>query len=90
LNSTALIGSGEFSQEIQNWLHSGILTVAILAFLVSIYAMSAAVYRTVGGGITINRLTIVDGTTFIWDANGNLISDLICFTELSANNWCIV
>jgi hypothetical protein len=33
--------------------------VAILAGLVSIYALSATVFRTFGGGWTINRLTII-------------------------------
>jgi hypothetical protein len=37
----------------------GIIVVAILASLVSIYALSATVYRTIGGGLTINRLTII-------------------------------
>ncbi|MEN8172495.1 MAG: hypothetical protein ABFS03_06395 [Chloroflexota bacterium] len=53
------ISSAELSQEVQKWLRNGIIAVAILATLISIYAMSATVYRTVGGGITINRLTII-------------------------------
>jgi len=57
------ISSGELSQEIQKWLRSGILAVAILATLISIYAMSATVYRTVNWGITINRLTIIGWNT---------------------------
>lgn len=36
----------------------GILGVAALVVLVSLYAMSAVVYRTLGGGLTINRLAI--------------------------------
>ncbi len=57
------IRSAELSQEIQKWLRNGILAVAILATLISIYAMSATVYRTVGGGITINRLVIIGWNT---------------------------
>jgi len=33
--------------------------VAALATIVSIYALSATVYRTALGGITINRLTVI-------------------------------
>ncbi len=40
-------------------LRLGILAVAILAAIVSLYALSATVYRTIQGGITINRLTII-------------------------------
>jgi hypothetical protein len=40
-------------------LRLGILVVAALTVLVSLYALSATVYRTVSGGITINRLTII-------------------------------
>ena len=36
----------------------GILAVAVLAVLVSVYALSALLYRTVGGGVTLNRLAI--------------------------------
>ncbi|MBU2610978.1 MAG: hypothetical protein KJ606_08560 [Chloroflexi bacterium] len=46
-------------EDISAKVHNGILAVAILAVLVSLYAMSAVVYRSVVGGITINRLTII-------------------------------
>jgi hypothetical protein len=49
----------DLSERFQNALRIGILAVAILAMLVSLYALSAVVYRTVLGGITINRLTII-------------------------------
>lgn len=49
----------ELSPETQKWLRFGILAVAILATAISIYAMSATVYRTVSWGITMNRLTII-------------------------------
>jgi len=57
------ISAADLSQEMQKWLRNGILAVAILAALISIYAISATVYRTVGGGITINRLTIIGWNT---------------------------
>ena len=53
----------ELSPEMQKWLRSGILAVAILAALISIYAMSATVYRTVQWGITVNRLTVIGWNT---------------------------
>ncbi len=43
----------------QQLLRQGIVAVAALTVLVSLYALSATVYRTVMGGITINRLTII-------------------------------
>ena len=49
----------DLSPQLQKWLRMGIITVAILAALVSIYALSATVFRTVEGGLTINRLTII-------------------------------
>lgn len=43
----------------QNPMRWGILGVAALVALVSLYAMAAVIYRTVGGGLTINRLAIM-------------------------------
>ncbi|MDI7274842.1 MAG: hypothetical protein QME94_02575, partial [Anaerolineae bacterium] len=40
-------------------LRWGITAVAALAVLVSLYAMSATVYRTVQGGLTPNRMTVI-------------------------------
>jgi hypothetical protein len=40
-------------------LRNGILAVAILTVLVSLYALSATVYRTALGGITPNRLVVI-------------------------------
>jgi hypothetical protein len=44
-------------------LRAGILAVAILAALISVYALSATVYRTALGGFTINRVTIIGWNT---------------------------
>ncbi len=51
--------SDNISERVGFWLRKAILAVAILAVLISIYAMSATVYRTLSWGITINRLTII-------------------------------
>ncbi|MFC2026220.1 hypothetical protein ACFLUC_03395 [Chloroflexota bacterium] len=58
LGATPISGVG-LSPKLQKWLRKGIISVAILAELVSIYAMSATVFRTIEGGLTINRLTII-------------------------------
>jgi hypothetical protein len=58
LGATPIRGDA-LSPKLQKWLRGGILTVAILGGLVSLYALSATVYRTVDGGITMNRLTIL-------------------------------
>ena len=49
----------DLSPELHRWLRNGILAVAILAGLVNLYAFSAVVYRTIDGGLTINRLVII-------------------------------
>ena len=43
----------------QRWLRRGLIAVAVLATLVSVYAFSAIVYRTVQDGFTPNRLTFI-------------------------------
>lgn len=53
----------DLSSELQQWLRRGIIVVAILVELVSIYAISATVYRTLQGGLTLNRLTIIGWNT---------------------------
>jgi hypothetical protein len=40
-------------------LRAGILAVAVLATVVSLYALSAVLYRTVLGGFTVNRVTVI-------------------------------
>jgi hypothetical protein len=49
----------DLSIKLQNWLRRGIITVSILALVISIYALSAVIYRTVLDGITLNRTTII-------------------------------
>ena len=50
---------GDLPPRYRRALRGAIRAVAILVVLVSIYALSATVYRTVQGGLTINRVTIV-------------------------------
>ncbi len=49
----------DLAQNLQVWLRRGILAVAILAWVISLYALSAVVYRTVLDGLTLNRTTII-------------------------------
>jgi hypothetical protein len=53
------INGADLSTQLQKWLRRGIIAVAILAGLISLYALSATVFRTIEGGWTINRLTII-------------------------------
>lgn len=43
----------------QSWLRLAIMAIAVLAVVVSLYAMSAIIYRTIQGGITPNRLAVI-------------------------------
>lgn len=43
----------------QRWLRRGIVAAAAITALISIYALSATISRTLGGGVTINRLAII-------------------------------
>lgn len=53
----------DLDSKMHRWLRSGILAVAILGTLVSIYALSAIIYRTIDWGITINRLAVIGWNT---------------------------
>lgn len=72
------------SPAMQTWLRRGIVAVAFLAVLVSLYALSATVYRTAQGGLTINRLTIIG-----WNAiNIGILLDLLYRQwRSSAGGW---
>jgi hypothetical protein len=43
----------------QRWLRRGIVAVAVLAAVVSLYALAAITYRTVQEGLTPNRITFI-------------------------------
>jgi hypothetical protein len=53
----------DISPRLQKALRSGILSVSILAIIVSVYALSAILYRTAEGGITINRMVVIGWNT---------------------------
>ena len=70
----------DLSPRLQAALRNGILAVAGLAALVSLYALSALVYRTVAGGITINRLTMLG-----WNVINISLLVLVLITQLRAD-----
>lgn len=47
------------TRQLRIWLRRGLIAVALLATVVSSYALAAIAYRTWEGGITLNRLTII-------------------------------
>ncbi len=53
------VRAADLSEKQQSALRTAMLAVAGLAVLVSLYALSATVYRTVLGGMTMNRLTVI-------------------------------
>ena len=57
------IRTADIAPRLQKALRAGILAISILAILVSLYALSAILYRTVQGGITMNRLVVIGWNT---------------------------
>ncbi len=49
----------ELSVRLQTWLRRGIVVVAALSLIVSIYALAAILYRTIQGQLTPNRLAFI-------------------------------
>ncbi|HLA97323.1 MAG TPA: hypothetical protein VJL34_02630 [Anaerolineales bacterium] len=71
------IRPADLSERVQSALRSGILAVAVLTVLVSLYALSATIYRTALGGVTMNRLTILG-----WNAINISILGLLIYRLL--------
>ncbi|HEY7983580.1 MAG TPA: hypothetical protein VID73_05390 [Ktedonobacterales bacterium] len=53
------IAAGEVAPRLARWLRLGIIAVAALVTLVSLYALAAVVYRTTQGALTMNRLAVI-------------------------------
>lgn len=60
--ATPLSGA-EVSDRFAPWLRRGIMAVAAITLAISAYAMAAVIYRTVEGGMTMNRLTVIGWNT---------------------------
>ena len=67
----------ELSQKFQAWLRRGIIAVAVLALIISLYALSAVVYRTVIDGLTLNRTAIIG-----WNAINIVILAALVISQL--------
>ena len=67
----------DLSIKLQTWLRRGIITVTILALVISLYALSAVTYRTVIDGITLNRTTIIG-----WNIINIVILFIVILTQL--------
>ncbi len=53
------VHADDLAPKIQSALRKGVIAVAILTVLISLYALSATLYRTYLGTITMNRLTVI-------------------------------
>lgn len=53
------VSEAELSPRLRRWLRMGIIAVAALALLVSVYALAAILYRTALDRLTPNRLTFI-------------------------------
>jgi hypothetical protein len=78
------IRAEELSERLQKALRWGILAVAVLAVFVSVYALAAIIYRTIGGGITMNRLVVIGWNTI---NIGLLIAIIARQIRLGAEAW---
>jgi len=67
----------DLSPKLQTALRRGIIAVAILALLISLYALSAVIYRTISYGITPNRTTIIG-----WNFINIAILGVLIYTQL--------
>ncbi len=76
LGAAPVRGEG-FAPRYRRALRAGIVAVAGLAVLVSLYALSATVYRTVLGGLTPNRMTVIG-----WNAVNIAILGALVATQL--------
>lgn len=57
------IRADDLSPKLQRVMRKGIVAVAGLAVLVSVYALAAVVHRTLQGDLTLNRLTVIGWNT---------------------------
>lgn len=78
------VSLAELSPRMARWLRLGIMAVATLALLVSVYALSAILYRTAIDRLTPNRLTFIG-----WNViNIGLLSLVLLFqARARAGKW---
>jgi hypothetical protein len=71
------VTADDLSERLQNGLRSAIITVAALVVVVSLYALAAVVYRTIGHALTINRMTVIG-----WNSINIVLLALLIFRQL--------
>ncbi len=74
----------DLSPKLQAWLRRGVIAVAILAIIISLYALSAVTTRTAVNGFTLNRLTIIG-----WNVINIAILVALAYSQLreSSADW---
>jgi hypothetical protein len=77
------VHAGDFSAEYQRVLRLGIVLTAALAGLVSIYALSAILYRAVESGLTVDRLVVIGWNTI----NIALLLTLLFYQLRAGRAW---
>jgi hypothetical protein len=68
----------DLSPKVQTWLRRGIIIVSILAVIISLYALSAVIYRTAIDSLTLNRTTIVG-----WNIINIAILGVMIYTQFA-------
>jgi hypothetical protein len=53
------VHAAELGEMVQTWLRRGVIALAVLALIVSLYALAAIVYRTANDRLTPNRLIFI-------------------------------
>ena len=70
----------DLSTKLQTWLRRGIIAVSVLALVISIYALSAVIYRTSLDEFTLNRTTIIG-----WNMINIIILSALIFSQSGKN-----
>ena len=83
VSATPVLGQS-LSAGQEQWLRRGLLTLAGLAVLISLYALTAIVYRTWNDGFTPNRVTIIG-----WNVRNIVLLALLLVRQLrsKAEHW---
>lgn len=78
------IKADDLTPKLQRVMRNGIIAVAGLAVLVSVYALAAVVHRTLQGDLTLNRLTVIG-----WNAIniGILITLIVTQFRTDRERW---
>ncbi|MEZ4863241.1 MAG: hypothetical protein R3C14_18125 [Caldilineaceae bacterium] len=84
LLSATPVTTRDLSETHQRWLRRGLLALAALAVLISLYALAAIGYRTWNDGLTPNRVTVIG-----WNLvnMGLLILLLVRQSRSTLQNW---